>query len=848
MKLNKILLFGLSLAGCQLMSADDATAPSRNLSFDVEHLELTLGQTFKNPVLSGNADGVTYSSSNPEVADVTDRGGLFLRTPGETVITASTGNDASSDSESVSYSVTVVPMFPESEIIEIITENGGEIENKIKSCGVLRPDAIKVSGPIDSSDLIFIKSASGGAANLVYLDLSEAYPVNSEEAYVTKKVSDGIGMGGGSYAYILSDYNETVYLGSESTGMGGTLHYYKVYTDSYDFAFENSQLRYLALPESMSKIGERMCKYAQLEAVSIPASVESIGNEAFSDCRSLNAFSGLSDHIKTIGNGSFNSTLLMDVSWLANVEEIGELAFYNNMISQNSLSLPSLKTLGRSAFADNSKYGGIESGRAYKGLYGVEFGDNIRKIGGSSFLNCPLQTVKIGQGIEEIEGSAFAVYTLEKVEFESYPKYVGQGVFAGSKWYAELPDEDGLIYLGDILWGYADNLETKPSVLNVKEGTVTVAGGMNHSGLTDFSLPESLKVLGGYFFNNENIRKRVNLPAALEYVGDWAFNNAKRLSFGKLPESMEYIGRAAFQSTEMPEIHIGSNVKFIGYEAFNEVASLSVYYNAPDAKSHYESFTYCFNVNDLEKIEIGPKVETVPPYIFHYAQKADVIFPEKMDSELTIGNGAFTSCAITSLHLPEGTIRIDDSAFSNCEYLTDVILPEGLKELGDWALSGCDNLLNIELPESLEIIKQKALQQSGFKTGRKLTISAAPREVGWDAFYCFPQEVVCKASAPFDFFSEFDGFCIKIDAIDVTVKVPEESLDLYLANPQWNCYNLVGDADLNTAVGSIEDSKVEIRSIHTIEGIYCGNNPDALTAGRLYIITTNDGKVMKVMK
>ena len=55
-------------------------------------------------------------------------------------------------------------------------------------------------------------------------------------------------------------------------------------------------------------------------------------------------------------------------------------------------------------------------------------------------------------------------------------------------------------------------------------------------------------------------------------------------------------------------------------------------------------------------------------------------------------------------------IRIGNSAFRNCDAITNVELPEGLIGIGYFAFNGCRALTNIELPNSLEYISGSAFQ------------------------------------------------------------------------------------------------------------------------------------------
>lgn len=57
--------------------------------------------------------------------------------------------------------------------------------------------------------------------------------------------------------------------------------------------------------------------------------------------------------------------------------------------------------------------------------------------------------------------------------------------------------------------------------------------------------------------------------------------------------------------------------------------------------------------------------------------------------------GMLAGTALTSIIIPEGVTRIDDSAFEDCNLLHTVFLPSTLTEVGDYAFDGCHSLFEI---------------------------------------------------------------------------------------------------------------------------------------------------------
>ena len=63
--------------------------------------------------------------------------------------------------------------------------------------------------------------------------------------------------------------------------------------------------------------------------------------------------------------------------------------------------------------------------------------------------------------------------------------------------------------------------------------------------------------------------------------------------------------------------------------------------------------------------------------------------------------GMLAGTALTSIIIPEGVTRIDDSAFEDCNLLHTVFLPSTLTEVGDYAFDGCHSLFEIYSTASL---------------------------------------------------------------------------------------------------------------------------------------------------
>ena len=77
-----------------------------------------------------------------------------------------------------------------------------------------------------------------------------------------------------------------------------------------------------------------------------------------------------------------------------------------------------------------------------------------------------------------------------------------------------------------------------------------------------------------------------------------------------------------------------------------------------------------------------------------------------------VGNYAFSDCAaLTALTVPPSVDVIGDSAFANCEQLSDIVIGYGVREIGNRAFSGCQAITEMSLPRSVTALGQAAFSR-----------------------------------------------------------------------------------------------------------------------------------------
>ncbi len=186
-----------------------------------------------------------------------------------------------------------------------------------------------------------------------------------------------------------------------------------------DYAFYNTGLKVLSLPQSMTAIG--ICAFSccsELTAVTLPDSVTILGGSAFYNCRNLKTIA-LSKSLNTLESNLFyNCKSLTALSLPQGLTSIGDSAFYG-CTALNTLTLPAtVKTIEDSAF----RSAGLESMTLPEsvslmgdyvfyncdGLTSLTLSPNAPALGAFTFYDCDnLTAVALPEGIITIGNAAF---------------------------------------------------------------------------------------------------------------------------------------------------------------------------------------------------------------------------------------------------------------------------------------------------------------------------------------------------------------------------------------------------------------------------------------------------------
>ena len=309
--------------------------------------------------------------------------------------------------------------------------------------------------------------------------------------------------------------------------------------------------------------------HSRITSVTIEQGITSIGGSAFYYCNALTSIT-IPDSVTSIGNGAFHTcTSLTSVTIGDSVTNIGDGAFYY-CTSLTNVTIPdSVKSVGDSAF--------------YKctSMKSVTIGDSVTNIGDSAFYYCSyLTSVTIPDSVKSIGDSAFYYCTsLKSITIPDSVTSIGDYVFRLCSSLTSITvDEDNQVYKS-----IDGNLYTKDGKTLIQYAI----GKWN----TSFTIPDSVKSIGDYAFNNCSYLTSVTIGDAVTSIGERAFEDCKSLTSVTIPNSVTNIGIYAFCNCKsLTSITIPDSVTSVRNWAFSDCNNLTIYCEAESQPSGWERY------------------------------------------------------------------------------------------------------------------------------------------------------------------------------------------------------------------------------------------------------------------
>ena len=405
----------------------------------------------------------------------------------------------------------------------------------------------------------------------------------------------------------------------------------------------------------------------KLATITIPASVNEIGDAPFAKCSELKEIN------VQLGNTNYSS-----VNGILFTKDNSKIISYPCGKQETTYLIPSSVTcIGSQAFSYCAD------------LVSITLPEGVTSIEWGAYYNCTkLQSVEIPSSISSIDDFAFCgCSSLASVKvWRESPLDLTENVFTNRmNAILYVPAGCKAVYETANYWkDFKEIVELSP-IINFADSNVKAICIAKWDTDGDGELSEAeaatVKDLGEIFKSNSSITSfdelqyftgltninanafgscisltSIAIPNGVTTIGNLAFNYCKKLTTVAIPNSVCYIGRSAFhQSDNLSKVHITDiaawcNISFDGAVANPLSQSCDLYLNGEELK--------------------------------------DLKIPLNV---LEIGEFSFYNCrSLNSVIIPENITTIGRSAFCYCSNLSYVSIPNSVEEIGIHAFNGCN--------------------------------------------------------------------------------------------------------------------------------------------------------------
>jgi len=446
--------------------------------------------------------------------------------------------------------------------------------------------SLKVQGPIDGTDMMFIRDMCGVTnlntktqGILSALDLGDAYIMESQEPYIS------------------------VY------GIDFTTH-----IDEFGpfFLYNCANLTQLILPESIEVIDTMaFAGCVNLTEIELPGTLRSIGYGAFVNCNSLKEIH-VPDAVTELGVGAFQRMEALETLSLGN----GLTEIENSLIVE-----------------DNS-------------LRIINLGMRIHSFNPVVFYNTPslmeVNADEYNPFFTSIDGVLYsketdtlvvypASYPQEQFEIPLGVKMLAPYSFYGSNMLQTVTLPESLITIDSLAFFGCENLaEVRggKALSTIRFGAFGVSPG-NGASLMSLQLPATVSLIeGGAFFCNPNLQVKVDNDNPYYVTSDDGVlynHDLTRLCYVpaltesfEFPITLETIGEYAFAGVmNLPEIQVPDQVTTLCDEAFAFAAGTSTIVLGPNvSKVGAQVIDYCESLTDLYLFADDIPDDNLHPYSF----------------------------------------------------------------------------------------------------------------------------------------------------------------------------------------------------------------------------------------
>ncbi|MBR4081316.1 MAG: leucine-rich repeat domain-containing protein, partial [Clostridia bacterium] len=569
----------------------------------------------------------------------------------------------------------------------------------------------------------------------------------------------------------------------------------------------------VTIGEGVTRIGKHaFYSFQSLAEISIPASVESIGYEAFRSGTVSSVTFAPNSRLTTIDDYAFNYLVsLKQIILPASVESIGDGAFAScGALETVTFEEGSrLSSLGYKPFFCCYSLTAIsipESVTACKTIDGVLYsGDGttlllypagktdeafttpagVTTIAESALYYVQFRTVTLSEGVTTIGNDAFfGCNSMQSVSLPSTLTSIGSYAFEGC---SALTTVNAPCSWDGSLYTFADTVTVnailhRGGTANCEQGAVCGDCGEVYTDLDPDNHTYASGICCGYCGAEGD---RTNLTWTLKdgmltisgtgAMADYAssgvnpwYDARQTITDVTIGNGVTHIGTWAFAQSGAETITFAANSQLttIGYHAFDGSSLWEITIPASVETIGYRAFMSCYNLSSVTFAE-GSRLTSIGEECFgHCSALLAIIVPEDNTAYKTIDGVLYSGDGTTliqypadkageSFTTPAGVTTISDYAFKPNDSIRYLTLSEGVTTIGSYAISYCYDLTEVTIPASVTSIGKYA-----FRSCSALTTVNAP--CSWDgSLYTFEDTVTVNVADH----AFADGVCTACGAV-----------------------------------------------------------------------------------
>ncbi len=498
-------------------------------------------------------------------------------------------------------------------------------------------------------------------AEIYIEDVNIGYPWDNDSDYYFTFNDDGVTLTG-----LKADAEEIII--PDSLNVGGTDYNVTKISALTVYTPQNGGASYTSAPNTATSItvsanvrsiSRGICGGA-LEQITFAdgSKLESIGAETFQNCTALTSIT-IPESVTSIGDNAFTGCPIENAT--IPMSALGK-------ISKNNLKTLVLTGEGTSIAAS-----------AFEGctmLTSITIPEGVTRIGNNAFKGCTaLKNITIPKSVTNIGDNVFTGCPLENA---TIPMSALSEI-----------SKDNLKTL--VLTGAGTDIAasafegcTSLTSITIPEGATSIGENAfkGCTSLTSITIPESVTSIGAEAFRSCSSLTDVTIPKGVTRIDEYTFSSCSSLTDVTIPDGVKSIFNSAFYGcTSLITVTIPNSVTSISDNAFAYCTSLTSFKIGSGVTSMGFVLFECPSLTDITVDEHNANFKSVDGNLY-----------TKDGTGLCVYAAGKTDASFV---VPDGVEYIRGYAFSMCGSLTSITIPSSAEQILDYAFDNCYKLIEI---------------------------------------------------------------------------------------------------------------------------------------------------------